>query len=274
MLLDPENILIVAGAADTGANDGELADGAILFTDSPGATFTISQGTLQGQLGAVTLQATDNITINPGVSLNFAGTGNITFTADANNDGVGSFSMDAGDSITTTGRNITISGASINAGTINTSATGAGYFATATAGSVTLLTNTNPESTGRNISFVSINTTATATGTGYGGTATAQGGNVQIIANGLVQGTGVNATGSTIDTRGVATVAGGGAVQAQAGTVEITHDGGPDNVPFTVGSATTNGTAGAINNTNAATPTLASGTFPVLPTGGTTTDTP
>jgi filamentous hemagglutinin family protein len=349
LLLDPTDIVIAPGAAGTGANDGELADGSILFTDSPGATFTISQGTLQSQLGAITLQATNNITITPGVSLTFGGAGAIAFTADADNNGVGAFLMNAGDSITTQGRSITISGASIDAGTINTTgaitggnitltstvgsittagligsgynganitlaaennitvtgpitSTGAGGFLitttggtvdasaggsitvtgaintsatvttdgapTATGGNVSLRANTIPGSTGRNISFASINTTGTVTGLGYGTTVTGQGGNVQIVANGLVQGTGA---GTTIDARGVATAAFGGTPVTQVGTISITHDGGPNNVPFVVGSASTNGTAGAIGNT--ATPLL-SGTFPVLPNGGVAPGTP
>jgi filamentous hemagglutinin family protein len=347
LLLDPTDIVIAPGAAGTGANDGELADGSILFTDSPGATFTISQGTLQSQLGAITLQATNNITITPGVSLTFIGAGAIAFTADADNNGVGSFVMNAGDTITAPGRALTISGASITAGTINTTGgitggnitltsttgdiataglIGSGYNGgtitlaaannitvigpitstgsivatatggtvdasaggsitvtgaintsatvtsdgapTATGGNVSLRANTIPGSTGRNISFASINTTGTVTGLGYGTTVTGQGGNVQIVANGLVQGTGA---GTTIDARGVATTAFGGTPVTQVGTISITHDGGPNNVPFVVGSASTNGTAGAIGNT--ATPLL-SGTFPVLPNGGVAAGTP
>jgi filamentous hemagglutinin family protein len=348
LLLDPTDIVIAPGAAGTGADDGQLADGSILFTDSPGATFTISQGTLQSQIGAVTLQATNNITITPGVSLTFLGGGGaIAFTADADNNGVGSFLMNAGDTITAPGRALTISGASITAGTLNTSlgfgtggnitltsttgdmttagligsgynggtitlsaannitvigpitSTGGGVFLattggtvdvsaggninvtgaintsatvttdgapTATGGNVSLRTNTIPGTTGRNISFASINTTGTVTGLGYGTTVTGRGGNVQIVANGLVQGTGA---GNTIDARGVATSP--GIPVSQGGTIAITHDGGPNNVPFVVGSASTNGTAGAINNTNTAIPTLSSGSFPVLPNGGSAT---
>ncbi len=326
LLLDPANILIVAGAAGTGANDAELADGSILSTDSPGATFTISQGTLQNQSAAVTLQATNDITIAPGVSLNFAGFfgPSITFTADADNNGVGSFVMSAGDTIRTQGGNVTISGASITAGTINTSSivsTGGNITLTSRAGSVTatdligsgynggtisvtasdnitvraitsvggvgsssltanggnvnltaggtitvtdaintsasLTTDGSPTvtggpvslrtdalagSTGRTIRFASITTTGTVTGLGNGSGITARGGNVQIVANGLVQGT---AAGTTINTQGNATVRQGTAV-SQGGAIAITHDGGPDNVPFNVGNASINGTAGAI----------------------------
>jgi filamentous hemagglutinin family protein len=326
LLLDPANIQIVAGAAGTGANDAELADSTILSTDSPGATFTISQGTLQNQLAAVTLQATNDITIAPGVSLNFAGFFGppITFTADADNNGVGSFVMGAGDTIRTQGRNLTISGASITAGTINTSTVGNGGNITLTSsagsvtatdligsgynggniavtasdnitvrtitstgggvgapfltvnggnvnltaggtitvtdaintsasltsdgsptvigGSVSLRTDAIAGSTGRTIRFASINTTGTITGLGTGSVATGRGGNVQIVANGLVQGT---TAGTTINSQGNATAAQGTAVP-QGGAIAITHDGGPDNVPFSVGNASINGTSGAI----------------------------
>ena len=172
LLLDPTNILIVAGAAGTGANDAELADGSILFTDSPTVPFTISQGTLQSQLGAVTLQAANDITITPGVSLNFVGGGGaIAFTADADNDGVGSFSMNSGDTITAPGRVITISGASITVGTISTSSS------TGNAGSITL------DAKG-DISTGQVNTTVVQSKNGNGGNITLNaGGRITVMGN-------------------------------------------------------------------------------------------
>lgn len=137
---------------------------------------------------------------------------------------------------------------SITTGAINTSASG--YFG-GQGGQVIL-------NAGSNITFNSINTQGLLTG--FGPT-NSTGGNVRITANGLVQGT--NA-GVTINTRGSTT----------GGAITIQHNGGPDNVPFLVGSASTNGTAGAINNTNTPTPTLSSGSFPVLPNGGSAVGTP
>ncbi|HCA93712.1 MAG TPA: filamentous hemagglutinin [Cyanobacteria bacterium UBA9226] len=311
LLLDPTNISIVAGAPNSGADDGQLADSQILAGDSPGATFVISQGTLQALFSNITLQATNDIAIAPGVSLTFgSGTGTIAFTADADGDNVGSFTMGAGDTITTNGRNISISGASITAGNINTSigfgsggsinlsasvgdittgslnssvnstfgsATGGNVTLTAggninltgainasafgfafgsgygfTGGNVTLRSDNISGSTGKNISFISIN--STATGSGYG-TFTANGGSVTIVANGTVQGTG---SGTTINSVG----------STSTGNVSITHDGGPNNLPFVVGSSATNGLAGSINGT------FTSGSFPVLPSGGNAAGTP
>ncbi len=144
LLLDPTNITIVNG--DGGANDGQLnanvpnpgdAQGTILSGDG-GGTFTISETTLE-ELPAtanVTLQATNNITIQnlSDGSLTFSSffdatpaPGAIAFTADADNNGTGSFSMAPGDTINATGRSVTISGASITAGNIDTSKLSSGY---------------------------------------------------------------------------------------------------------------------------------------------------
>ncbi|NEQ25001.1 MAG: hypothetical protein F6K28_39100, partial [Microcoleus sp. SIO2G3] len=68
-------------------------------------------------------QATNNITINnlADNALSFdTGTGSITFQADADNSGVGSFSMNSGDTIFAEGRNVSISGANVTVGEINT----------------------------------------------------------------------------------------------------------------------------------------------------------
>ena len=130
LLLDPENITIVDGV---GADDSQLTDGQILFSDSPGSTFTISKTTLEAITGTVSLEATNNITLDNGVSLTFSPFGGaISFKADADNSGVGAFAMDTTQSITAEGRNLTISAANITTGNINTSST------TAAGGSITL----------------------------------------------------------------------------------------------------------------------------------------
>jgi hypothetical protein len=126
LLLDPVDITIVAG--NYGIDDFQLFDRQILANDSPGQSFTISESALENATftGGVTLQATNNITINnlPDNALTFVAAGNgynpgsITFTADADGDGVGSFSMNPGDTIEALGRTITISGASVNVGSI------------------------------------------------------------------------------------------------------------------------------------------------------------
>jgi hypothetical protein len=99
LLLDPVDITIVAG--NYGIDDFQLFDRQILANDSPGQSFTISESALENATftGGVILQATNNITINdlPDNALTFVAAGNgynpgsITFTADADGDGLGLF---------------------------------------------------------------------------------------------------------------------------------------------------------------------------------------
>jgi filamentous hemagglutinin family protein len=99
--------------------------------------------------------------------------------------------------------------------------------ATATGGNVRIEGSIN----GSNIRFNRINTSAQANSLfGRSGI----GGNVDLFARGTVRGTGA---GTTINTQG----------STAGGSVTIQHDGGANNVPFVVGDASENGTAGAIN---------------------------
>jgi len=124
LLLDPENITIVKGNGV--ADNSQLDDSQILQGDGGASSFTISQTKLEELSGDtnVILQATNNITINDldDDQLTFKmGTGKIAFTADSDENGVGSFLMqDVKDTIYTNGRDITISGASLTLGNINT----------------------------------------------------------------------------------------------------------------------------------------------------------
>jgi len=124
LLLDPENITIVNGNGS--ADNSQLDDSQILQGDGGASSFTISQTKLEELSGDtnVILQATNNITINDldDDKLTFeTGTGKIAFTADSDGNGVGSFLMqDVKDTIYTNGRDITISGASLTLGNINT----------------------------------------------------------------------------------------------------------------------------------------------------------
>jgi len=130
LLLDPTDITIVNG--DGAANDNELnaevpAGGELgqILSGDPGGAFTISEAQLEGLDGNATviLQATNNITINDLLdnTLSFArGTGTIELSADADQDGVGAFTMNAADTIQTNGRDITISGATLTVGNIDT----------------------------------------------------------------------------------------------------------------------------------------------------------
>ena len=134
LLLDPENIVIVDG--NGGANDTEIDGNEILFGDSAGSTFTISETTLEAQNGNLVLEATNNIEIRD-LSDNeltlTPGAGSVTFTA--NN----AFIMDDEiDTISSVGRDLTITAGEIVAGNILAD----GFGSTIGAGSVTLTTTT------------------------------------------------------------------------------------------------------------------------------------
>ncbi|HEY9604208.1 MAG TPA: CHAT domain-containing protein, partial [Allocoleopsis sp.] len=148
LLLDPTDITIVDGG--NAPDDGQLSagnpiDSQILQGDGGAASFTISKTALESLPGDanVILQATNNITINDIQSdinyINFRpGTGSITFQADADGNGVGSFSMmNIENKIKAPGRNVTISGASVTVGNIFT------FSQNSTDGGAITLTATN-----------------------------------------------------------------------------------------------------------------------------------
>ncbi|XHX77981.1 MAG: CHAT domain-containing protein [Stenomitos frigidus ULC029] len=219
-----------AGNITTGdiTTSGEGVDGGPVILSAPGSITTgaidsSSTGSSFGNLngGAINLTAGSTIITN---SINSSYVGGNGYGAQ--------------------GGNVTLlAGGSIITDAINTSAiTNATFGASAyQGGTVSLTSGTTP---GSNITFTSIDTR----GIENLPNATGIGGDVQIIANGLVQGT---AVGTTIDTQGSTT----------GGSIAIQHDGGPTNIPFIVGSASPNGTAGAIirDGTNV----VASGNFSV-----------
>lgn len=172
LLLDPTNIIISNAASSAGVDAQLIATGQILqgdFSPIPG-TITISQATLESlpNTANVLLEATNDIQITTltGNRLTFASApfdnsnaGTIQFRADADGNGVGSFSMNPGDTIQAIGRSLTISGASITTGNIDTSRVASGYGVggaitlNATNGSVvtgnlTTLTQFTPNGTG------------------------------------------------------------------------------------------------------------------------------
>ncbi|KAM3113551.1 CHAT domain-containing protein [Phormidesmis sp. 146-33] len=118
-------------------------------------------------------------------------------------------------------------GRDILTGAINTSTNIEAFVDGSNAGFVTL-------QAGQNLTFESITTSALSqSGAGTGG-------RVRLLAdNGQIRGTGFVAASptDTIFTRST----------NATGSVEIRHDGGPNNNPFIVGDATTNGTAGSIS---------------------------
>lgn len=126
LLLDPTDIIILNGTND-GDDNGVLNNafgnnaagdnGQVLATES--APTTLYESELEGLSGItnITLQATNTITIAPLTDnvLTFApGTGAIAFTAG------GAFSMNSEDRLSTNGRSITISAASVDLGNIAT----------------------------------------------------------------------------------------------------------------------------------------------------------
>ncbi|MBG1239899.1 CHAT domain-containing protein [Nostoc sp. NZL] len=176
--------------------------------------------------------------------------------------GGGEFTGTAGAVTLTATDNIIVNGA-IDA---SATATGVDGDASATGGNVTLQTTNNFGST---IRFSSINAQAT---TDFGDANTLQGGNIQVLTNGLVQGIGTIIV-DDIDTGvTIATTPNVQSTPSAEGTIRIRHDGGPNNVPFTVGDASVNGTAGSINTGDNS--IVASNSFPVLPTGGDASGTP
>jgi filamentous hemagglutinin family protein len=114
LLLDPTDIIIADGSGDGTEDDTALT--------------TIYESELERLSGDtnIILQATNNITLqnlsDDRLDL-AAGGGAIAFSADADGDGIGAFVMDdIADTIFTNGRNITISGANLAIGNINTTA--------------------------------------------------------------------------------------------------------------------------------------------------------
>ncbi|MEM9907572.1 MAG: CHAT domain-containing protein, partial [Cyanobacteria bacterium P01_D01_bin.44] len=136
LLLDPDNIQIIDGVM-TG-DDGELADNQILAGDGSG-DFTLSEGVLENLLSSanVELQANDNIVVNDlsDNQLTFTpGPGSITWTADADQNGIGDITMlDTNDTISAVGHPVQFSGVNLRLGNVTT--------ASETAGNLTLQAN-------------------------------------------------------------------------------------------------------------------------------------
>jgi len=123
VLLDPVNITIV-DQDNPAAHDSELNDNTILFSDGTTDNFTLSKAKLESLSGNLTLEATNNITIediaNDNLNLNTGYGKTITFRADADGNGVGDFWMNSGDVIQTDGGSITITGVNVDVGILDT----------------------------------------------------------------------------------------------------------------------------------------------------------
>lgn len=123
LLLDPLNIRIVDSEASP--NNNIDFDGVVTADQGP-AEYTLSQTTLENLAADadITLEARNDIRIdqlsNQKLDLRTT-TGTVTFRADANGDGQGSFIMHSGDTILTRGGNLNIFGVNIATGNIRTS---------------------------------------------------------------------------------------------------------------------------------------------------------
>ncbi|MEB3829651.1 two-partner secretion domain-containing protein, partial [Phormidium sp. CCY1219] len=219
LLLDPTDIRIVATAGEA-ANDNELnADipnagdpqGAIFSGDGTGE-YTISVETLSllPASADIVLEATNDIVVeNLGDGLIFAEGpgGSISLTADADGDGVGSFSMeDLNDGILARSRNLSISAASIAVGDVTT-----GTFDPGENGGEIRLTATNGDITAGNIN---------SSADGNGGLA-GNGGAIQVTATDNITIAEINST--SLDSLGGASTSNGGNIALNAGnTLTIT----------------------------------------------------
>jgi len=231
LLLDPTNINISNQPSTVGV-DLELPD--ILQADFADADININAGDLQAQAGNIVLEATDNITIANGVPLNFVPGGAITFTADADGNGVGDFSIDQTQDITTPGRNITISGANITAGRIITAALNGGAISLNASGNITfnrLNSSTLGAGTGGRITVTStagaidmgvspvtspFDPVATAIESGSAGAGLGSGGDITLTAEGNI---------TTTDVRSRSNFAGPGGnitIISTAGNIDTT----------------------------------------------------
>ncbi|MEM9216056.1 MAG: CHAT domain-containing protein [Cyanobacteria bacterium P01_F01_bin.150] len=257
---EASTVIVTDGAVQltdgTPVNDGDVVAGNISTASTPGvggavavqsqgvaiaSSINTSSASRSATGGAVGITAADAITlgdVTTAASATFetATAGSVVLESPSTIT-VGDIDASATASVATNGGSAIGGAVTVNAGdaiatnTITTTATAsapstAAFDVTATGGAVQLET---PD----NIQFESIDSSAAASASG---SATGTGGNVSALSNNLVQGTGTNADGTTINTQGT----------SAGGTVTIQHDGDRTNESFTIGDASTNGTAGAI----------------------------
>ncbi|HIK51809.1 MAG TPA: CHAT domain-containing protein [Oscillatoriales cyanobacterium M59_W2019_021] len=222
------------------------ANGLVLLTNQFAPDTTLSGGNIQvgnistsspsGNSGDVFIDARGNLQLgNVNTFLNSStgtegGTvevltgGNIV--AGAINTSVSSFFFGTGESVRLdSGENLTV-------GAIDTSAEISEFTGNVTGGQINLIA-------GENITFATIDTHAQMQGQGN-----ATAGRVNLLSEGLVRGTGT-LSGTTINSQAITFGT------ALGGAVTIQHDGGTENIPFIIGDASLNGTAGAIRTGSA-----------------------
>ncbi|XHX75775.1 MAG: filamentous hemagglutinin N-terminal domain-containing protein [Stenomitos frigidus ULC029] len=138
LLLDPENIVVRSGTQDgddngivTNAFGNNLTGDNAQVRSSDAAPTIIYESELEGltTVANIILEASNDIIIQDLTdntltipALTGAGTdrGTITFTADADGNGIGNFVMNPGDTLRTNARDLTITGANITVGDVNT----------------------------------------------------------------------------------------------------------------------------------------------------------
>jgi filamentous hemagglutinin family protein len=299
LLLDPTDITIKNGT-DDGGTDGSFTfagfesatTGSILFSDM--APTTVFESEIEGLSGDtnIVLQATNDITIEPLITdneLNIAtGSGTVKFTADADEDGSGNFSMeDSSDTIIALNRNIQISGANINVGGIKTDSGNLDLIATETirvssnittsSGKVTLNADKDGNGAGAialigssivtNGGDIILGGGSSGDGSGFamgtlsnkegilldGATLDSGGGNISLMGKGYSGGSGSSNPGIVIQNSTVSTTGGGSITLTGKGGVHGSDNRGiviQDSTVISGGSITLNGTGGDGTNSN------------------------
>lgn len=178
LLFDPTNIIILAGGATPNIRLND-ANAATILNNSPATTgtFTVNQDDLESLAFATSINfvATNDITIND-LNNNLlelrTGSGNsVTFRADSDSSGAGAFSMNTGNTLRTNGGSVTIHGATVTTGNINTTGptgatTGGDIQITAGNGNINveaLTTRHNATNSTGNITLAATGVTAGAT---------------------------------------------------------------------------------------------------------------
>ncbi|MBZ8180768.1 CHAT domain-containing protein [Oscillatoria salina] len=140
LLLDPQNVFITR---KSNSPTLILTLSSIFQEDFYSEDISIDADKLENQIGNIIIEATNNITIeinNTNLDFKNKDTISITFTADADRDGIGNYYLDPNNNIRTRGIPITIEGANITVGDIDTT------FGNAKEGAdITLLANNRDE---------------------------------------------------------------------------------------------------------------------------------
>lgn len=235
LLLDPINIRIVAG--ERSADDPDiLTDNQVLSRDSWAGSFTLSEGALESLASSsnVILEASNDIIIEPlsDRQLVFArGTRSITFRADADGDGNGSFWIDPVNRIFTQGADLNITAAEISVGDVITEGGSLTLRSTHQGGITTGVLTTDHRNMAGDVSLTS-NRTITAAGISTQGR---QGGNVNLNAYEAINVGGIKTTGD-LQSGNIFAITGTGTIDSTS----LTTQGG-----FDTSSAT--GRAGTVH---------------------------